>query len=310
MMATYNGERFLVSQIESILNQENVDVTLVIHDDGSADSTCAICQEIANSDTRVRFARNASNLGVANNFMTMLFSPDADGYDLYAFSDQDDEWFPEKLYTAAQSIKWDDCQQPPTLYFSNIRNEWIDGDDLCMRSELEISRFRECEKAPMTLLVRNWVNGCAMVFNPQLRELLVQHQPAYFPRIHDVWVHMVARYCGTIIADYDTVLMRRRLTGNNVVGKTDLSISSLDEVFGIIKQLLAPSERPMTECAILFQEQYGELIHSRYRSKIAQFIAYKSSLGTRIALMHSKDYWLPSAKARIRMRLAMLLGFY
>lgn len=310
LMATYNGERFVASQIDSILNQQDVDVELLIRDDGSTDSTCDICQSIADGHDCIHFQRNPTNVGVAENFMGMLFSSAADGYDLYAFSDQDDEWYPQKLSTAALALRWQELNQPPRLYFSDIQNEWVDENDNCVKREREISRFRGCENAPMTLLVRNWVNGCAMVFNSQLRDLLLTYRPNRFPRIHDVWVHMVARYCGEIVGDYDSVLVRRRITGNNVVGRTEMRTSSFHEVARVAKQLAKTNEHPMSECAALILEGFGEYVHLYYREPILQFVTYRASLSKRIALMLSKAFWLPSRRARIRMRIAMLLGFY
>jgi glycosyltransferase involved in cell wall biosynthesis len=67
-MPVYNGERFLAEAIESILAQTFTDFELIISDNGSTDSTPAICERYARLDSRIRYYRNEVNLGAAPNF--------------------------------------------------------------------------------------------------------------------------------------------------------------------------------------------------------------------------------------------------
>lgn len=60
MMATYNGEKYVAEQIDSILAQEGVNVTLLISDDGSSDSTAEICNRICEADNRVSLGKTKS----------------------------------------------------------------------------------------------------------------------------------------------------------------------------------------------------------------------------------------------------------
>ena len=58
MMATYNGEKYVTEQIDSILAQESVNVTLLISDDGSSDGTPSICKRCAEKMPFIHFAVN------------------------------------------------------------------------------------------------------------------------------------------------------------------------------------------------------------------------------------------------------------
>lgn len=66
-LAVYNGEKYLREAIDSILAQTFIDYELIISDNASTDSTAEICQEYAARDPRIRYHRNATNIGGANN---------------------------------------------------------------------------------------------------------------------------------------------------------------------------------------------------------------------------------------------------
>lgn len=96
VMSTYNGEKYLKEQIDSILSQEGVDVRLYIRDDGSSDRTTDILASYQ-EHKNVKIEKG-NNLGFAKSFLTAL--DECDEADYYAFSDQDDVWEKDKLSTA------------------------------------------------------------------------------------------------------------------------------------------------------------------------------------------------------------------
>lgn len=93
-MATFNGERFVREQLESILAQSVSDFELVISDDTSTDGTWEILQEYSEKDNRIRIYRNNLNLGFKRNFEQAIRLCQAD---FIALSDQDDIWYPDHL---------------------------------------------------------------------------------------------------------------------------------------------------------------------------------------------------------------------
>lgn len=121
LMATYNGERFLAEQIESIMGQESVSVHLFIRDDHSADGTVAIIKEFQKTDNRIFLLdRLTDRLRVTKNFYSILRDTDLAAMDYIAWADQDDIWMKNKLAEAIRSMDktGTDC------YASNL----IDGD--------------------------------------------------------------------------------------------------------------------------------------------------------------------------------------
>jgi glycosyltransferase involved in cell wall biosynthesis len=94
-LCTYNGERFLHQQLDSIAMQTRLPDELVVCDDRSTDRTLAIVREFAASAPYpVRVFENQANLGFAANFEGAIRRCDGD---LIALSDQDDVWYPTRL---------------------------------------------------------------------------------------------------------------------------------------------------------------------------------------------------------------------
>ena len=106
LLATYNGEKYLKEQIDSILEQTYSDFRLFISDDGSADDTRKILEEYKNKDSRIQVFFQESNLGVVKNFEFLLKKVES-AY--YMFSDQDDIWKAEKIEKSLNKIENDNC---------------------------------------------------------------------------------------------------------------------------------------------------------------------------------------------------------
>tara|TARA_Y100001958_G_C21248279_1_gene580802 strand:- start:5991 stop:6944 length:954 start_codon:yes stop_codon:yes gene_type:complete len=103
-LATYNGEKYLKEQIDSILSQNNVHVDIYCNDDGSSDNTFEIIKEYQSSNKNFFVVNSVKNSGSAGlNFYSMILSSDGE-YDYYAFSDQDDIWMKSKLDIACQKL--------------------------------------------------------------------------------------------------------------------------------------------------------------------------------------------------------------
>lgn len=101
-MTTYNGEKYLKEQLDSILNQTYKDIEVIICDDCSTDRTKKILQEYALKDSRVKFFLNDYNLGFKKNFEK---AANLCNGEYIAFSDQDDVWELTKLQESLDKIK-------------------------------------------------------------------------------------------------------------------------------------------------------------------------------------------------------------
>lgn len=185
LMSTYNGSKYLREQIESIICQKNVDVTIVVRDDGSKDDTLDIIKEYT-KENEIRILNSDKNLGPGLSFMHLLYNSDESEY--YAFADQDDIWKPEKLYVAVEMLEQ---QYEPALYCSN-QILYCDGIEKRLRYDMDPNySLANC-------ICNNRISGCTMVFNKKLRDILLKYRPddeIIKSRMHDTWVMIIASWC-------------------------------------------------------------------------------------------------------------------
>ena len=114
LMSTYNGQKYLEEQINSILNQENVEISLLVRDDESSDDTIKVLQELSQKNKNISYF-TGKNMGPARSFMELVNKSSSADY--YAFSDQDDVWDSKKIISAIEKLE---KIERPCLYISAL----------------------------------------------------------------------------------------------------------------------------------------------------------------------------------------------
>ena len=207
LLSTYNGEKYLPEQLQSLYSQEGVDVSLLVRDDGSVDSTCSVL------DTEYSVGRltwyTGENLKPAFSFWDLLKNAPDSPY--YAFCDQDDVWDTDKLKVAVEKLS--EADDAPALYFCQTR--LVDASLNEIKS-VKISPLLTYGEA----LVYHFVTGCTMVMNAAMRNILMQYTPAYI-RMHDIWVYNVALAVGAKVFFDPNPHISYRQHGNNVIGQAN-----------------------------------------------------------------------------------------
>lgn len=239
-MSTYNGETYLQEQIDSILRQEEVEVTLYIRDDGSSDRTPEMLNAVRKTHSNV-IVFPEKNIGVGNSFYQLLYKIPA-GYDYYAFADQDDIWEPRKLAAAARKLEETGC----SLYASN--QECVDAEG--NSQGLRYGRQDSIHLRPLGIMSQNTLAGCTMVFPQTVFKKLtdIKCRPSeelLRLRIHDVWTAMAASVLDGIVYD-PASFIRYRQHANNVVGAAKAGFGEkLREKIGKIKDARRRNGRSM-----------------------------------------------------------------
>lgn len=215
LMSTYNGEKYICEQIESILIQQEVNVKLLIRDDGSSDNTCKIIEEFIIKYPEQVVLIKGDNLGFANSFMDLVYS--CGKYDYYAFADQDDIWDKKKLISAIELLT-DDL---PMLYGSNLKAfDVVENRNFLI---YDLNSEKELKKQYRKYIFISNPYGCTMVWNHKLQEQLFAIKKPY-ELTHDVWVNLVARCTGKVIFDFSHSYINYRVHGNNACGVTPKSL--------------------------------------------------------------------------------------
>ncbi|AMW84956.1 Alpha-L-Rha alpha-1,3-L-rhamnosyltransferase [Pseudomonas yamanorum] len=124
LLAAYNGTQWLQDQVDSILNQHGVDVTLFVSVDVSSDGTEGWFEELSKQDKRVRLLPYGMKFGgAAKNFFRLIRDVDFSNFDYISFSDQDDIWIDDKLSTAHEKLS----NSEYLAYSCNVTAFWPDG---------------------------------------------------------------------------------------------------------------------------------------------------------------------------------------
>lgn len=191
-MATYNGEKYLAEQLQSIEDQTHENWRLVISDDGSNDNTLTIAKQFQQKwgDGRVEI-RQGPESGFCQNFLSISCDTQIRA-DLYAYSDQDDVWVKDKLSRAVTYFNAHNHLQLPRTYCS--RTEIVDENLNPLGFSPEFTLPRSFRNA----LVQNIAGGNTMVFNQAAKELLEQ-AGALKVVSHDWWLYQIVKGAGGVV---------------------------------------------------------------------------------------------------------------
>lgn len=294
LMSSYNGQKYIRQQIDSILAQEgDFQLELWVRDDGSTDGTKEILQEYADRGQLNWYC--GANMGPARSFLDLLGH--CRGYDYYAFADQDDVWMKEKVQTGLNSLA---DRTGPALYFSNA--ELVDA-------ELQSLGREVYKKSPRldfyTLLCAGGLLGCTMVFNRGLAELLCRGDIPNNVVMHDFYAAIVcAALNGTIYFDMESH-MKYRQHGDNVVG---VSSGMGNAIKNRIEHITDRQKIGIAEQAEELVNRYGMDMPENFRRWAGQVAGYRKSFAGRLCLACSPKTQYVNRHTALTLRMAILMG--
>ena len=205
-MATYNGERFLQDQLESIAGQTLLPYELVITDDGSSDGTLDIIKEFSKgAPFPVLLHRNKMRLGYADNF---LKAASLCRGDLIAFSDQDDVWLDHKCARCIKAFKTESV-------ILTVHSGRVVDEDLKPAGWLFPKIGRDVVTLPLRKGPGFGLSGYAMMFRSSMPLLFTSPRPWgaqdwVAPMIHDQWIIFLAQVFGQIAYIQEPLALYRR----------------------------------------------------------------------------------------------------
>jgi len=299
LLSTYNGEAFLAAQLDSLISQRGVDVTLFARDDGSSDATREILTRYAGRWPSLAAPTAGSNLGPARSFLELL-SAAPGGFDAYAFCDQDDVWLPDKLRRAARRL----AEVPPArpaLYCSRV---------LCVDADL-----RPLGPAPVKdddrfehLLFENIAFGVTVVMNWAAAELIRSRPPVAGVIMHDWWCALVTSAFGEVIYDPEPGVLYRQ-HGGNEIGQASRRLAEIRRQARIFAR--DPSRfYPIRAQAAEFLRLWGGRLDPSRRRLTEALVDSKRSLAGRIAFAASGRIVRANLAGAIAARILVLAGLY
>lgn len=222
LLATYNGERFVGEQIESIQAQTHKNWRLLVSDDCSSDRTLDVVRRYSADDNRIRIvSEGVKHGGAKENFFSLMRCSDAN---YCMFCDQDDVWLPEKVeksLVALRALEDGQRENLPLLVFCDMKvvdaKLNILSDSFERRSKFDIDRLKL-----ENLIALNIAAGCTMLVNSKLIEAMLNCNDISKIAMHDWWAMLVASALGCIYY-IDTPLSLYRQHGDNEVGSKKYS---------------------------------------------------------------------------------------
>ena len=221
LLSTYNGEKYLSEQIDSILNQTYSDWKILIRDDGSADKTLLIIDKYCHKYTNkiINISDNLGNLGVIRS-NEILLEQSLSNY--FMFCDQDDVWLPNKIANSFIKMKNIEAENfdCPIIIFSDLI---VVNEDLQIISKsfwkyckISIKHLRKAKY----LAVNNYVAGCTMLFNKNAKLLTLPFGKN--ATMHDAWIVLKVSASGGIITSLPQAEILYRQHGKNQLGAGEI----------------------------------------------------------------------------------------
>jgi len=259
LMCTYNGEKFLIEQLDSLLSQSHKNLIIWVSDDGSTDATLIILEQYQKHFPKDKLKIiDGPGKGSVINFLALLCNQDVKA-DYYAFADQDDIWETNKLSSALAAINTLP-KTTPTLYGSRTKIVSAEGVAIGLST---IFRKTPCFE---NALVQSIAGGNTMLMNNAAVNIIRQAGVLEVVS-HDWWAYMlISGAGGTVIYDKRTSLLYRQ-HGNNQVGENTGWVAKIKR----IKLLLAGSFRKWNTTNIMALLKVKHLLNEKNRAILEQF---------------------------------------
>ena len=266
LVSTYNGEKFLQAQLDSLIAQKlpnNYELGILVRDDGSTDSTTKILEDYKSRGYLDWYT--GKNLKPAKSFWDLVQNaPDAE---YYCFCDQDDVWYEDKIARAVDSLNKENGEQP-LLYCSNVMI--ADGDCNPIRPFIgDNGNYTDFAHS----LIYSLAPGCTMVFNHSARcEFMKYDMNEEVEIIHDWLAHKISAMLGKFI--YDPIpSMNYRQHGNNVIG---VQKSGIVGFFKRVKRVLGKHASIRSLSAKSLINVYGERVDAEKLHLLEMVANYKT----------------------------------
>lgn len=297
LLSTYNGEKYLDEQLESLFNQKEVEIQILVRDDGSYDGTIDIVKK-----WQVRHPEQidyviGENVGFAMSF-THLLQMAVEKYpqaNFFAFCDQDDVWLPEKLQKAVEKLEVEPIDIPVT-YCSNtcLVDKYLKPIRMCWKKdEVHLTKERA--------LIQSFATGCTMVFNRKAVETYITHQPEVI-KVHDFLMYQLCMFLGKVTFDENSYILYRQ-HGNNQIGQPGALMRWKHRFFG------KHEKHTLERRNMYFLKAYKNLLSLEDILLISQVAFYRRNIFTRLSLIFNSNIRYTKMELNFMFILKVFIGW-
>lgn len=296
LLSTFNGQKYFNDQINSILNQEKVEIHIRIRDDGSSEEFQKYLASYESyKNLKITYG---NNIGIARSYWRLLNSiRDLESYDAIAFADQDDIWLSNKMI---HGLKILDSNQPsPMLYSSGYK--YIDSSSKLIGSFKPKNSFLK----PQNFYVQNICLGATQVFNRAAVQILQNFPP---PRLlmHDAWAGLIISYLGSVYLDGEETI-HYRLHDSNAIGRKSRVCAAREFRKNVFRHL-----KELDHFRELISSEYFVYSNQEFEREINQFFnrIQAKSLSKRICVLFDlKPYRRTFFQRTIFFLIILFFGF-
>ena len=231
VLASYNGEKFLRQQVETLAAQTYKNLSVEICDDGSSDGTVELAKKLCREYPFLSLHINEKNLGYVMNFLEGIKRSRAD---YIMLCDQDDLWMEDKVEITLKAMQEQEerTKNVPVLVYTDAMNfESETGKDL--GSFHENSHLNTKNVYTAHLFMENKCIGCTVMINRFVKEYLEQTPEEI--RVHDWWLALICAHFGKIVY-VPMCTLRYRQHGNNMIGGQSFGSYIRSRLQGIARQ--------------------------------------------------------------------------
>lgn len=234
LLSTYNGEKYLSQQLDSLIQQDYNEWTLTIRDDGSTDGTVKIIEQFSRGySEKVKILKdNLGNLGYNKSFTELMMQSKGD---YIMLCDQDDFWEPNKVSELLGAIQKEEIGNPNKgiLAFADLL---LADENLNTRGASFLKQMRyKNQLGQQIFFLKNYAPGCNTIINKVLLQQALKTKNIV--ELHDYWLILLSASIGSILY-VDKPLMKYRLHDGNEIGMKTKQISTGGKISLFIKDCL------------------------------------------------------------------------
>ena len=268
LLATYNGEKYIKEQVESILNQTYENIQIIISDDCSTDNTRQVLKEYENNE-KIKIFYQEKNLGYVKNFEFLLKQVESN---LYMLSDQDDVWKKEKVEKSVEKIE----SEKLDLVFGDL--EVVDENLNTLYKSYNrymhlIHKIKKYQKDYRLQYLYNCMTGCTIISRKNWIDKVLPFPTNSKYMIHDYWLGLVIALNGKVGYIEEPYILYRQ-HGKNQVGskKASKTASKLEEV----RNISINTRIGTFETYVMHEEIFDEKLRKQNKKALEYFKMLKN----------------------------------